>query len=179
VAHPVNPPYLIPAVEISPAPFTRPEFVSSTVALLSSVGQSPIVLRKEIPGFVMNRLQSLIACEAVRLVEDGCVDVEDLDRAVKDGLGLRWSFMGPLETLDLNADGGFAKFAEVFAPIMHSIDASPAAAPRAWSPEGIAQIDRARREQVPLSRQHERIAWRDRQLMALIAHKRAMSKNNT
>jgi 3-hydroxyacyl-CoA dehydrogenase len=179
VAHPVNPPYLIPAVEVSPAPFTDPEAVSRTVALLSSVGQSPIVLKKEIPGFVMNRLQSLVACEAVRLVEDGCIDVDDLDRAVKDGLGLRWSFMGPLETLDLNAAGGFAKFAEVFAPIMHAIDASPQAAPRPWSSEGIAQINRARRERIPLSRQHERIAWRDRRLMALIAHKRKMTTDES
>jgi len=179
VAHPVNPPYLIPAVEVSPAPFTAPDAVTRTVSLLHSAGQAPIVLKKEIPGFIMNRLQSLIACEAVRLIEGGCIDVEDLDRAVKDGLGLRWSFMGPLETLDLNAAGGFAAFAKVFAPIMHAIDASAEAAPRVWSDDGIAQIDRARRRQVPLSQHGERIEWRDRRLMALIAHKRAMSKRET
>ena len=179
VAHPVNPPYLIPAVEVSPAPFTAPDAVTRTVSLLRSAGQAPIVLKKEIPGFVMNRLQSLIACEAVRLIENGCIDVEDLDRAVKDGLGLRWSFMGPLETLDLNAAGGFAAFAKVFAPIMHAIDASAEAAPRVWSDEGIAQIERGRRSQVPLSQHRERIEWRDRRLMALIAHKRAMSKRET
>jgi L-gulonate 3-dehydrogenase len=179
VAHPVNPPYLIPAVEISPAPFTSPEALAHTSALLSSVGQAPIVLKKEIPGFVMNRLQSLVACEAVRLIEDGYVDVEGVDRAVKDGLGLRWSFIGPLETLDLNAAGGFAAFAQVFAPIMHAIDASPEAAPRAWSEAGIGLIDRARRDQVPLSQQMARIQWRDRRLMALIAHRRAVGKRET
>ena len=176
VAHPVNPPYLVPAVEISPAPFTAPDALTRTSALLSSVGQAPIVLKKEIPGFVMNRLQSLVACEAVRLIEDGYVDVEGLDCAVKDGLGLRWSFMGPLETLDLNAAGGFAAFAKVFAPIMHAIDASPEAAPRTWSENGIAQIEAARRGQVPLSQQMARIRWRDRRLMALIAHKRQIAK---
>jgi len=174
VAHPVNPPYLIPAVEIAPAPFTAADAVTRGTELLLSVGQAPIVLKKEIPGFVMNRLQSLVACEAVRLIEDGYVDVEGLDRAMKDGLGLRWSFMGPLETLDLNAAGGFAAFAEVFAPIMHAIDASPEATPRAWSEEGIAHIDGARRAQIPLSQQTARIQWRDRRLMALIAHKRAI-----
>jgi 3-hydroxyacyl-CoA dehydrogenase len=175
VAHPVNPPYLVPAVEIAPAPFTAPDVVTRACTLLTSVGQAPIVLKKEIPGFVMNRLQSLIACEAVRLIEDGYIDVEGMERAVKDGLGLRWSFMGPLEALDLNAAGGFAAFAKVFAPIMHAIDASPEAAPRAWSERGIAQIDAARRSQIPLSEQMARIAWRDRRLMALIAHKRRIA----
>jgi len=175
VAHPVNPPYLVPAVEIAPAPFTAPDVVTRVCALLTSVGQAPIVLKKEIPGFVMNRLQSLVACEAVRLIEDGYIDVEGVERAVKDGLGLRWSFMGPLETLDLNAAGGFAAFAKVFAPIMHAIDASPEAAPRAWSEGGIARIDAARRSQIPLSEQMARIAWRDRRLMALIAHKRRIA----
>jgi 3-hydroxyacyl-CoA dehydrogenase len=172
VAHPVNPPYLVPAVEISPAPFTAPDVVTRTTALLTSVGQAPIVLKKEISGFVMNRLQSLVACEAVRLIEDGYIDVEGVDRAVRDGLGLRWSFMGPLETLDLNAAGGFAEFASTFAPIMHAIDASAEAAPRAWSETVITEIAAARRRQVPLSEQRSRIEWRDRRLMALIAHKR-------
>jgi 3-hydroxyacyl-CoA dehydrogenase len=172
VAHPVNPPYLVPAVEISPASFTAPDAVTRTTALLSSVGQVPILLKKEISGFVMNRLQSLVACEAVRLIEDGYIDVEGVDRAVRDGLGLRWSFMGPLETLDLNAAGGFAEFARVFAPIMHAIDASAEATPRAWSETAIAEIAAARRRQVPLSEQRARIEWRDRRLMALIAHKR-------
>jgi 3-hydroxyacyl-CoA dehydrogenase len=111
----------------------------------------------------------------VRLIEGGYVDVEGVDRAVKDGLGLRWSFMGPLETLDLNAAGGFAAFAKVFAPIMHAIDASPEAAPRVWSESGIAQIDAARRGQIPLSEQMARIRWRDRRLMALIAHQRKIT----
>lgn len=174
VAHPVNPPYLVPAVEISPAPFTARDTVARTRELLSAVGQVPIVMKKEIQGFVMNRLQSLLACEAVRLVEGGYASPEDVDRAVRDGLGLRWSFMGPLETLDLNAPGGFKQFAQVFAPIMHAIDASPEAAPRRWSEEAIQEIDAERRRRVPLPEQVARVLWRDRRLMALIAHKRAM-----
>ncbi len=179
VAHPVNPPYLVPAVEVCPAPFTDAEVVERTRALLASVGQSPIVLKKEIPGFVMNRLQGLVACEAVRLVEGGYVDVEDLDRAMKDGLGLRWSFMGPLETLDLNAAGGFAQFAQTFAPILHAIDASPEAQPKPWSEAVISAIDRQRRERVPLAALAQRALWRDRMLMALIAHKRATQQRKS
>jgi 3-hydroxyacyl-CoA dehydrogenase len=175
VAHPVNPPYLVPAVEVVPAPFTSAQALARTVSVLRAAGQSPLVLKKEIAGFVMNRLQSLVACEAMRLVEDGCIDVEDLDRAMKDGLGLRWSFMGPLETLDLNAAGGFAAFAATFAPIMHAIDASPEAAPRAWSEAGIAHVHEARRDLVPLSQQADRIRWRDRRLMALLAHRRKLT----
>jgi 3-hydroxyacyl-CoA dehydrogenase len=179
VAHPVNPPYLIPAVEICPGPFTSADAVTRTARLLSSVGQSPIVMKKEIAGFVMNRLQSLVACEAMRLVEDNYVEPEDLDLAMKDGLGLRWAFMGPLETLDLNAAGGFAAFAQVFAPIMHAIDASTEATPREWSRAVIGRIDQSRRADAPLSQHSERIAWRDRRLMALIAHKRAMSERES
>jgi L-gulonate 3-dehydrogenase len=172
VAHPVNPPHVVPAVEISPAPFTAPEVVARTRDLLLSVGQVPIVLNKEIAGFVMNRLQSLLACEAIRLVEEGYVSTEDLDRAVKDGLGLRWSFMGPLETLDMNAAGGFAEFARTFAPIMHAIDASPEAQPRPWSESGITRIDQDRRRLEAPQDHGARILWRDRRLMALMAHKR-------
>lgn len=176
VAHPVNPPHVVPAVEISPAPFTAADVVARTRELLASVGQTPIVLNKEITGFVMNRLQSLLACEAIRLVEEGYITTEDLDRAVKEGLGLRWSFMGPLETLDLNAAGGFAEFARTFAPIMHAIDASPEAQPRPWSEAVIRRIDEDCRRLKGSQDQAKRILWRDRRLMALMAHKRKVDK---
>jgi hypothetical protein len=67
------------------------------------VGQVPIVVRREVDGFILNRLQGALLSEAMRLVGEGYVSTEDLDKTVRDGLGLRWSFMGPFETIDLNA----------------------------------------------------------------------------
>ncbi len=78
--------------------------------LMRRVGQSPIRLRREINGFVVNRLQSALLGEAFRLVEDGIVDADEVDRAVSDGLGLRWCFMGPFQTIDLNAKTGVAEY---------------------------------------------------------------------
>ena len=70
------------------------------------IGQCPVVLKKEANGFLLNRLQYALLMEAWRIVEDGICSPEDVDIAVKEGLGLRWSFMGPFETIDLNAPNG-------------------------------------------------------------------------
>ena len=108
VAHPVNPPYLVPLVELCPAPWTDAAVVSRTRALMTSAGQVPATVNKEMDGFALNRLQGALLAEAFRLVADDVISPTDLDALVKHGLGLRWSFMGPLETIDLNAPGGLA-----------------------------------------------------------------------
>ncbi len=106
VAHPINPPHLVPAVEIVPAPWTAAETVTRTTALMRAAGHSPIVMAREIDGFVVNRLQGALLEEAFRLVAAGLASADDVDVAIKDGLALRWSFMGPFETIDLNAPKG-------------------------------------------------------------------------
>src|SRR5690606_32483201 len=105
VAHPVNPPYLIPVVELCAAPWTSEDTMIRTRQLMLDIGQKPVSVYGEPRGFVLNRLQGALLREAFRLVEKGNVSVEDLDTTIKDGLGLRWSFMGPFETIDLNAPG--------------------------------------------------------------------------
>ena len=112
VAHPINPPYLIPSVEIVPAPWTEREAVERAAALLEGAGHAPIVMAREIDGFVVNRLQGALLEEAFRLVADGYASAEDVDVAIREGLALRWSFMGPFETIDLNAPGGVRDYAE-------------------------------------------------------------------
>ena len=107
VSHPINPPHVIPLVEVVPAPWTSPEVVSRAMQLLSEVGQSPVLIKKEVDSFIVNRLQgncsfeiANLICqgallnEAFRLVEDGYISADDLDKTVRDGLGLRWSFIG-------------------------------------------------------------------------------------
>lgn len=105
VAHPVNPPYYVPLVELVPHPETAPATMDRTYALMRKIGQSPVRVLKEIDGFVLNRLQYAIISEAWRLVEEEIVSPNDLDLVMSDGLGMRYAFIGPLETMHLNAEG--------------------------------------------------------------------------
>jgi 3-hydroxyacyl-CoA dehydrogenase len=170
VAHPVNPPYLVPLVEVSGAPFTAPETVARTLALMHAVGQAPIHVRREIHGFVLNRLQWTLLAEACRLVADGVASVDDVDAAIRDGLGRRWAFLGPFEVGDLNAPGGLGDYLERFAPTIEEINAPAAQGPFRLEPERIAALHGARRELLPEAARAARMAWRDRRLMALAKH---------
>src|SRR6266851_359779 len=171
VAHPVNPPYLVPLVELSPAPWTSRDAVTRTRALMAAVGQVPVELAKEIPGFLLNRLQGALLGEAFRLVEQGYCSMADVDRTVKDGLGLRWSFMGPFETIDLNAPGGIADYIERYGPAYHEM-AQSAGPPEKWSAALTSRLEEERRQTLPAEQLGERAAWRDRRLMALLVHKK-------
>jgi len=170
VAHPVNPPYLVPVVEVAPAPWTAPQTVEKAMAVMTAAGQSPILVRREIEGFVLNRLQGALLREAWALFDEGYASAEDIDKTVKEGLGLRWSFIGPFETIDLNAPGGVREYAEVLGPLYHSIDASRTD-PQPWSQDLIARVEAERRERVAAPDLEERRNWRDRRLMALAAYK--------
>lgn len=166
VVHPLNPPYLIPLVELAPSPWTAPEVVERSKTLLSSVGQSPVVVRREIPGFVSNRLQGALLNEALRLVEGGYASAEDIDKAVSHGLGLRWSFMGPFETIDLNAPEGIADYARRYGPMyramLHFWRASDP-----WAADVLESVEAERRSALPKAQLGARRRWRDRCLMAL------------
>ena len=172
VAHPVNPPHIVPIVEISPAPWTSAEVVERTRALLEKAGQVAITVRKEVEGFILNRLQAALLLESWRLVKEDYVSVEDLDKCIKDGLGLRWSFMGPFETIDLNAPGGVPDYAKRYGPVLHAMMSNVKNEP--WDDALVTRVDGERRRIMPQDKHAEREAWRDRRLMALIAHKRKM-----
>lgn len=173
VAHPVNPPYLAPIVELVPAPWTEPETVRGVRHLMAQVGQVPVEMTREAEGFLLNRLQAVLLMEAWRLVDAGLATVEDIDRTVKHGLGLRWSFMGPFETIDLNAPGGIADYARRLGPLYQKIAASTDQH-EVWDERLIAKVETARRQLLPADQLAERMAWRDRRLMALARHKREM-----
>jgi len=172
VAHPVNPPYLVPVVELSGAPWTAPETVARARALMERAGQVPVTVQRELQGFILNRLQGALLNEAFRLVEDGYVTPDDLDKTIAHGLGLRWSFMGPFETIDLNAPGGVRDYCERYGPLYYDI-ARQQADPRPW--RGVVdKVEAERSRALPRSQLAERQTWRDRRLMALAAHKRKM-----
>lgn len=168
IAHPVNPPYLVPVVELVPSPATEPETVEFARELMESLGQSVVHVRKEIEGFVLNRLQGVLLREAWALVEDGVASCEDIDKTVRDGLGWRWSFMGPFETIDLNAPGGIRDYAARLGTLYHSIARSRDQS-EPWSPELVNEVEGQRRSLLPLEKLPERRAWRDRRLMAMAA----------
>lgn len=172
VAHPINPPSVTPLVELCPAPWTDHAVVDRVFELMTSAGQSPIRIRKEVPGFVANRLQGALLTMALRLVEDGICSVEDVDIAIRDGIGQRWSFMGPFETIDLNAPGGIADYMARYGSLYEEI-AGSTNAPLDWSEALSTRMETERRERLPGDAIAERSEWRDRRLMALAAHKRA------
>ena len=176
VAHPVNPPHVVPIVELSGAPWTSPETVERARQYYGSVGQVPIVVKKEIDGFILNRMQAVLLSEAMRLVGEGYVSAEDLDKTIRDGLGLRWSFMGPFETIELNAPGGIpdycARFGAVFAEL-----ASKPVTPELWGKDNIGRAveswGRSPSPQQILDKQR----WRDERLAALVAHKKSQPQS--
>ena len=169
VAHPVNPPYLIPLVEICPAPWTDAATVARTRAIMEKAGQVPATVKKEMDGFALNRLQGALLAEAFRLLADDVISPDDLDALVKHGLGLRWSFMGPLETIDLNAPGGLADYCDRYGPLYAKMQEQ--AKPLEWDEALVGRIHAARRAGLPANMQPVRQEWRDRRLMALLAHK--------
>jgi L-gulonate 3-dehydrogenase len=131
VAHPVNPPHLVPVVELSGAPWTSPDVLARARAIYESIGQVPIEVLKEIEGFILNRLQGALLTEAMKLVGEGYVSPQDLDKTIKDGLGLRWSFIGPFETIELNAPGGIGDYFARYSGFYERLARDPAPA-SAW-----------------------------------------------
>jgi L-gulonate 3-dehydrogenase len=171
VAHPVNPPHLVPLVELVGSPWTAPETIARAQAVYLAIGQVPIVVRREIEGFVLNRLQGALLAEAFRLVGDGVVSPQDLDKTVKDGLGLRWSFMGPFETIELNAPGGIADYCARYAGFYRRLQSAPAG-PAVYGEDNVARILAEWGEAANGEHLAARTRWRDRRLAALRAHKK-------
>lgn len=170
VAHPANPPHLMPVVEVAPAPWNTPEFTQSVCDLLASIRQVPVVIEKEIEGFVMNRLQAAVVNEAISLVAAGVISPEGLDAVMKHSLGLRWSMMGPFETMDLNAPDGFFDYATKYGRLYTGLGRTLRVGDD-WQPDALRRIEEMRRAATPKAGLAERMRWRDLALMRLMALK--------
>ena len=170
VAHPINPPHLVPLVELVPAPWTDAEVVTRTRDLMKSVGQAPITLKREIDGFIANRLQVALMEEGYRLVEDGVCDVADVDTAISEGIGMRWAFIGPYEVGDLNAPGGIRDYCQRFANMFHEISKTQTEV-RTRTPEFLDKVEAQRRQVLAADKLIERGQWRDRRLMEMAVWK--------
>ena len=175
VVHPVNPPHLVPLVELSPASWTDPAITQRAHDIMTAVGQSPIIVQKEIAGFILNRLQGALLNEALRMVQGGYATADDVDKTLRDGLGLRWSFMGPFETIDLNAPGGLGDYADRYGGMYQTMAASQATAPD-WTTEGVDELVNARSKLLDRADIGKQQDWRDNRLAALIAHKQSKTR---
>jgi 3-hydroxyacyl-CoA dehydrogenase len=177
VAHPGNPPYLLPIVELVPAPFTAPETVDRAAALYRAAGMLPVRVGREVEGFVFNRLQGALLREAYCLVRDGVATVADIDTVMTEGLGPRWSVIGPFETVDLNTRGGIESHAQRMGPAYERMGAERGQHDP-WTPELVARVAAERRAALPLDAWDERVRWRDRMLMALARHRRRSARES-
>ena len=117
IGHPFNPPHLIPLVEVVPGTRTSKEALAAAIQFYTSIGKTPIVIEKETPGFVANRLQAALMKESTYLVSTGVVSMENLDRIVSSSIGLRWAAAGPFKTFTLGGGpGGLPHFLKHLGP---------------------------------------------------------------
>jgi L-gulonate 3-dehydrogenase len=174
VGHPVNPPHLVPLVELCGAPWTSPETIDRARNIYREIGQVPVTINREINGFVLNRLQGALLAEAFRLVGEGYISAEDLDHTVKDGLGLRWSFLGPFETIELNAPGGIPDYCARYTGFYKELAAS-AAGPEVYQSPNVDRVIAAWPHRASPERITKLTQRRNERLAALAAHKRTQN----
>lgn len=120
--HRWNPPYLLPLVEVVPGEQTSEETVERATASVEAVERDPIVLNREVPGFVWNRIQFAVVRECMHLLEEGVASLEDIDAAVRDGYALRTAVVGPFETMDLASLDLFRTIADELYPELSDAD---------------------------------------------------------
>ena len=171
VGHPVNPPHLVPLVELCGAPWTAPETIERARQVYRSVGQVAVTVNREVEGFVLNRLQGALLAEAFRLVGDGTISATDLDETVRNGLGLRWSFLGPFGTIELNAPGGIADYCARYTGFYKRLAADPAG-PEVYGDDNAGRVIAAWPHPSDPVRLETQARWRNERLAALAAHKR-------
>ena len=145
IAHPANPPHLIPCVEICPGENTLNKTIEKTKEIFTASGASIVNVKKEIDGFILNRLQGALLNEAMRLYSDGYASSDEIDATIRDGLGLRWAFMGPFETIDLNAPGGIKDYISRYGPMYIEMAKNQTKIPD-WSEEAGKKLEIERRK---------------------------------
>jgi len=181
VAHPCNPPYHTPMVELVPAPWTSQSIRDGARQLMAEVGQGPVSLSRELPGFVLNRMQYSLLNECFRLIRDGIVSPQDLDVVMKDGMGMRYAFMGPMETIHLNAEGT-QNYCDRYGETIYNVSQDLGPIPTGWKQETaedkaeVASLETSMLETIPLESLYTRRVWRDKRLAALAKLKRDMDK---
>lgn len=174
VVHPVYPPYYVPLMELIPAPWTNPEVTSRTKEVMSEIGQQPIVFKKEVEGFGVNRIQYAIARACWQLVEDGALEPGDVDKILKYGLGMRYAFIGNFETMHMNGFGfldNLKRYGESMSRVLNDFGPIPDFNPES---ETAKKIFDAMNKEIPVEGLPARRKWRDDRLVALAKLKKEM-----
>lgn len=167
IAHPVNPPYYAPMVEIVPHDKTTQEIRSTTKRLMTEIGQKPVLLNREIDGFALNRIQYAVINESWRLVQDGIVSPEDLDTVLTAGLGMRYAAIGPFETIHLNAEGT-REYMEKYSSTIKRVSSTFGETP-SYDGKALEDICKSMEDKIPITGDalKERRTRRDRFLAAM------------
>tara|TARA_B100000945_G_scaffold212263_1_gene170977 strand:- start:297 stop:1235 length:939 start_codon:yes stop_codon:yes gene_type:complete len=119
IAHPFNPVYMLPGVEIVPGTKTKVKYLNKAKKFYKSVSMNPIMIKKELPGYLSDRLQEALWREALHIVNEGYATTKDLDRAIEDGPGMRWSLMGTFLTFHLaGGSAGMKHMLKQFGPAL-------------------------------------------------------------
>ena len=165
VAHPVNPPHVVPAVEILGGAATDKKVVNRTIKFMAELGQTPVLLKKYVSGFILNRMQAALIREAVDLVASGVCDVTAVDDAIRDGLGLRWALMGPFGVANTNADEGIRQYFTRYGNSYQEIWAGLSTNVR-FDPELISRLGRETDAMMSATLDAQR-EWRDRLVLEM------------
>jgi 3-hydroxyacyl-CoA dehydrogenase len=171
MAHPFNPPYALPAVEVLPTRQTDPEVTARALAFLRRVGMSPVLMNFYVPGFLANRIQAAVVREAIHLAESGVADVDAIDAVIRDALGLRWALFGNFETNHTNADGGlreyYGRFGGSYRSMMEALDSTAPAFDAAMNERIGHSVD----AMVRGASVEELCRWRDTMVQRIVALK--------
>jgi carnitine 3-dehydrogenase len=167
IIHPLNPPHILPAVEVVRGRETSDETTALTVDLLKKVGKKPFVCMKEVPGFVMSRLLLALFREALSLLGKGVATVGDIDTAINSGIGLRFGLMGIFEVYNLAADGGLEMFLKNYSALCEQVWADFEGL-RSISPSLIKKAVSGVKDELGDRPRDEILRWRDEKLLELL-----------
>jgi len=168
VAHPANPPSVLRVIELVPGSGTSTETATRAKQYFTDAGFTAVTLKREMEGFVMNRLQGAVLREAYRLVDEGVASATDIDEVMRLSLGTRWALSGPFETAELNTPGGIAAHADRLGPAYKRMGEARGETVN-WHPDLVATVERDRRLILPASDIPARAGWRTRAVARLVA----------
>lgn len=126
ITHFFNPAQLVPLVEVVKHEKTALEVVQKTMQLMEDIGKCPVLLKKDVPGFIANRLQTALMREAFHLLAEGVADAAQIDTVMKNGIGFRWAFVGPIETADFGGLDTWKRVMDNLAPELNGSTKAPA-----------------------------------------------------
>ena len=168
IAHPFNPPHLMPLVEIVMGDRTSVSTAETVQGFMESLGKIPVRVNKQLPGFAANRLQTAVLRESLAMLADGVVDADGLEKLMSAGLGLRWAFMGPIMTANLaGGSGGLAYYLEHFETLFRTVCETLST----WTviPEPVKEEAKRQTELLVKDRSYpELVAWRDDGLIGIL-----------